>query len=201
MLFEAEAEPLACHEPWVAQPTSDLAPSHSPRYLACWRFEIDAGEEFLADATLRRIRRSAAPDAPHVFVPAFSHRRPVVQHLGASLVAEQPHLDLERGLPDERVARAVPTFPRGPEPAATWEERATDTLSPVLVGSRDAVLLAHFVYLAVQARDARESHSTVDYRLALGEPQLVFLPALRDPRYIHEAGWRLLLREFDGVVA
>jgi hypothetical protein len=200
-LFEAEAGPLGCHEPWVAQPTSDLVPSHAPRYLACWRFEVDAAEEVPSDATLRRIRRSAAPDAPHVFVPAFSHRRPVVQHLGASLVAAQPHLDLERGLPGEPVAHAVPTFPRWPEPAAAWEERATDSLSPVLVGTSDAMLLAHFVYLAVQAQDAHESRSTVHYRLPLGEPQLLFLPALRDPRYIHEASWRLLLREFDGVVA
>jgi hypothetical protein len=39
------------------------------------------------------------------------------------------------------------------------------------------------------------------YRLPLGEPQLLFLPAVWDPRYIHEASWRILLGEFDGVVA
>jgi hypothetical protein len=30
---------------------------------------------------------------------------------------------------------------------------------------------------------------------------LIFIPAVWDPRQVHESNWRLLLREFDGLVA
>jgi hypothetical protein len=202
VLFEPGSHPPVLHEPSVAQPTSSLALSDAPRYLACWRFGIDieTEEQWCADPTLRRMRKAAQPQEPRVYVPAYSQRRPVVQHLGASLVEAQPELALDGKLPDEQAARAVTVFPVQPRPPGSWEDEPSGVLSPVLVGRRDAALLANLVYLAVQARDLRESHA-VNQPLSLRDPRLLFLPASRDPRYIHEAGWRLLLREFDGVVA
>ena len=41
----------------------------------------------------------------------------------------------------------------------------------------------------------------VELALEPGEEELVFFPAVWDPRYIHESNWRFLLREFDGLVA
>jgi hypothetical protein len=73
-------------------------------------------------------------------------------------------------------------------------------VSPIVVGREDAHALAHFVYLAVESYETKDLHS-VQYDLeSLGE-ELLFLPAVWDPRYIHESNWRLLLREFDGLVA
>ena len=54
--------------------------------------------------------------------------------------------------------------------------------------------------MAIEAREARDLHSA-DLRLEPGEEELLFLPAVWDPRYIHESNWRLLFREFDGLVA
>ena len=73
-------------------------------------------------------------------------------------------------------------------------------LSPILVGRKDAHVLAHFVYMAVESHEAHELHS-VDYELETTGEELIFLPAVWDPRYIHDSNWRLLLREFDGLVA
>ncbi len=74
------------------------------------------------------------------------------------------------------------------------------TISPVVVGRTDCHVLAHFIFLAVESFEAPSLRS-VDYRLdTLGE-ELVFLPAVWDPRYVHESNWRLLLREFDDQVA
>jgi hypothetical protein len=75
-----------------------------------------------------------------------------------------------------------------------------DTVSPVLIGRREAWGLAYFVYMAIEARELRELRPA-DYRLEPGGEELLFIPATWDPRYIHESNWRLLLREFDGLVA
>jgi hypothetical protein len=61
-------------------------------------------------------------------------------------------------------------------------------------------MLAHFVYLAVESHEAHDLQS-VDYELETVGEDLVFIPAAWDPRCIHESNWRLLLREFDGLVA
>ncbi len=61
-------------------------------------------------------------------------------------------------------------------------------------------MLAHFVYLAVESYEAPNLHS-VEYQLQTKGEQLVFLPAVWDPRYVHDSGWRLLLSEYDGRVA
>jgi hypothetical protein len=74
------------------------------------------------------------------------------------------------------------------------------TFSPILVGRKDARMLAHFVYLAVESHEAHDLQS-VDYELETVGEELVFIPAVWDPRCIHESNWRLLLREFDGLVA
>ena len=41
----------------------------------------------------------------------------------------------------------------------------------------------------------------VDYQLEPRGEEPIFIPAVWDPRHIHESNWRLLLREFDGQVA
>ena len=73
-------------------------------------------------------------------------------------------------------------------------------LSPVVVSRQDSHVLAHFVFLAVESFEAPNLRS-VDYRLSTKDEQLVFLPAVWDPRYVQDSNWRLLLSEFDGQVA
>ena len=83
---------------------------------------------------------------------------------------------------------------------ATQPDRASASSLPVLVGRRDARILGHFVYLAVESHEVKDLRS-VDYELEVVGEDLLFIPAVWDPRYIHESNWRLLLREFDGLVA
>ena len=73
-------------------------------------------------------------------------------------------------------------------------------VSPVVVGRTDYQVLAHFVFLAVESYEAPNLRS-VDYRLEMSGEELVFIPAVWDPRYVHDSNWRLLLREFDDQVA
>jgi hypothetical protein len=75
-----------------------------------------------------------------------------------------------------------------------------DSVSPILIGRREASGLAHFVFLAIEVREAHDLQAA-EIDLQPGRQELVFFPAVWDPRYIHESNWRLLLREFDGLVA
>jgi len=74
------------------------------------------------------------------------------------------------------------------------------TVSPIVAGRQDARALANFIYLAVVAHELHDLVS-IEYRLELSGEELVFLPAVWDPRYVLTSNWRFLLREFDDLVA
>jgi len=186
----------------TAAVTTELAVGGPVHYLAVWRLEVVVTTA--VDSAWERIQRASAPESVPLYVPAFSLIRPVVQRLGVSLTEAQPSLELSSGL----AAGA------GPRPALVDADAGPDvgegldalggpdfgTFSPVVVGRKDAQLLAHFVYLAVESHEAHDLQS-VDYELETVGEELVFIPAVWDPRCIHESNWRLLLREFDGLVA
>lgn len=114
----------------------------------------------------------------YVYIPAFSLARMVVQNLGVRLTQRQPILDLTLG-------------GLGPGSADSSSE-----LPPVLIGRREARLLSEFVYVALGVWEGHRHEVAGDEVEVEGE-ELLLIPAIRDPRCIHDAGWRLLLREFD----
>lgn len=201
--------------PLTAAMTTDLAVAGPVQHLAVWRLVVTV--EAPAESAWERIRKAAAPGPAYLYVPAFSLVRPVVQRLGVSLVETQPALELAFGLPanvpsrpalvsvDGGTARRLDGRSDGGAGDGTLGvavASASDLgpLPPVVVGREDARVLAHFVYLAVESHEAHDLRS-VDYRLEATSEDLVFIPAVWDPRYIHESNWRLLLREFDDLVA
>lgn len=182
-------------------------------HVAVWRLAVSITGA--ADSAWERIRRATAPSPSYLYVPAFSLMRAVVQRLGVSLTEAQPGLELEPGLRTFTAQRpALSEVTKNASLAAAGsddeggegEGTAAATgpgfgaYSPVVVGRQDARTLGHFVYLAVESHEARDLHS-VDYGLETIEEDLIFIPAVWDPRYIHEYNWRLLLHEFDGLVA
>ena len=188
--------------------TTELATPPDIRYVAVWRFmaAIDVrGKQSRSPAAPSQvwegIRRTAAPEPPFLYVPAFSLAKAAVQQLGTALVRAQPRLDLAPEIPRER--------PAGPR-LATAEVRAVEqewalepefgTLSPIVLSMRDAETVAHFVYLAVESRSTPDLRG-IDYDLSLSGGELLFLPAVFDVRYVRDSNWRFLLREFDGLVA
>lgn len=181
--------------PLSAATTTDLAVSGDVRHLAVWRLSVT-----IQSTCWDRIRKAAAPAEPVLYVPAFSLARPVVQQLGVSLTEAQPALTLTQGLDVTTLQR--PTLVGAGQDQDDDSLRGPDfgTISPILVGRKDAHILAHFVYLAVESHTAHELRS-VDYQLQTTGEELVFLPAVWDPRYIYDSSWRVLLREFDGLVA
>jgi hypothetical protein len=66
----------------------------------------------------------------------------------------------------------------------------------VVLGRSEARLLAGFVHLGLSVREGRREEVVDDDLETLGE-ELVYIPAFWDPRCVHDANWRLLLREFD----
>jgi len=194
---------LSSFSPWTAAVTSELAVAGDVRYLAVWR--VTPSVRAAVDSAWERIRRVVTPAEPDLYVPAFTLIRPVVQRLGVRLTEAQPSLELARGLAREvtsrpslvRVGRDGSMGARGSGPA---DEPGFGTFSPVLAGREDARVLAHFVYLAVESYETHDLRS-VDYELETTGEELIFIPAVWDPRQIHESNWRLLLREFDGLVA
>ncbi len=198
LVHEPGAEKLMAFMPLSAAPTTALPLGDYVQHLAVWRVgvEVKAG----ADSAWERIKRVAAPEPPYVYVPAFSLARMVVHRLGASLTQTQPRLELNPGLRVKQFEHpqlvgvddpTIEEFSLGPTFGA---------ISPILVGRKDAHALAHFVYLAVESSDKHELHA-VEYELTATAEDLVFIPAVWDPRQVHESNWRLLLREFDGLVA
>ena len=203
-MFEPGEDGLAGSPPLTAASTSELAVGGRVQYLAVWRVAVSVSAA--PGSAWERICKVAAPGPAYLYVPAFTLVRPVVQRLGVSLTEAQPVLELSSGLSEDPAHRpslvSVGGGPGGGRTIGDVFVEGSDfgTFSPVLVGRKDAHILAHFVYLAVESHETHELRS-VDYRLeALGEEQ-TFLPATWDPRYIHESNWRLLLREFDGLVA
>ncbi len=193
--------------------TTELAVPSNVQYLAVWRLAVSISSH--DDSAWERVRRAAGPGPVYLYVPAFSLIRPVVQQLGAGLTAAQPVLELSEGLTAsachrptlvrlggdrEAEARAPGGQEDGALGAAIGAPPDFGTFSPVVVSRDDARVLAHFVYLAVESDETLDPRSVV-YDLKSFSEELVFIPAVWDPRHIHESNWRLLLREFDGRVA
>jgi hypothetical protein len=204
---------LVSFSPLSAAVTTELAVAGAVHYLAVWRLAVSISGA--ADSAWERISRVAARGPAYLYVPALSLMRTVVQRLGVSLTEAQPALELHPGLEGGALQRpalmeagmglVVNVGPHagegdGAPGAAVATEPDFGTFSPVVVGREDARALGHFVYLAVESHEARDLHS-VDYELETIGEELLFIPAVWDPRYIHESNWRLLLREFDGLVA
>jgi len=139
-----------------------------------------------------------------MYIPAFTLARAVVQRLGVSLAEAQPVLELTPGFTDEASGRPSLVevgIVREPYPADDAPEGPDfGTLSPVVVGRADSRVLANFVFLAVETYET-PGLCSVDYRLETSGEELVFVPAVWDPRCVHDSNWRLLLREYDGLVA
>jgi hypothetical protein len=197
LIHEPGEKGFAVFSPFSAAPTTNLAQAGDLHYLAVWRVsvEVKAG----ADSAWERIKKVAAPQQPYVYVPAFSVARMIVHRLGASLTQMQPVLELTTGLDVSGLER--PHLKGVDDPTIEYSlGPAFGVISPVVVGRKDAHALAHFVYLAVESSDKHELHA-VEYELEATAEDLLFLPAVWDPRQVHESNWRLLLREFDGLVA
>ena len=203
-VHEVQESGLSPFVAFTAAVTTELAVSGPIRYLAVWRLlpNTAAGD----DPVWERIRRAAAPERAYLYVPAFSMARPVVQRIGVRLTEMQPALRLASGAPagfDRRpvLAEAMPEVsPIAGPTGSPADPPDFEAVSPILIGRKEAWGLAHFVYMAVEAREARDLHSAPTW-LEAGEEELLFCPAVWDPRYIHESNWRLLFREFDGLVA
>jgi hypothetical protein len=183
--------------------TSDLAVAGPVQYLAVWRLlPASVADD---DPVWESIRRAAGGDAAYLYVPAFSMARRAIQRLGVRLTETQPMLALEAGAPVERLLHPAVAEARSSATALPGADESGDTVdfdavSPVLVGTREAWGLAHFIYMAIEAHELHELRPE-DLQLQPGKEDLLFVPAMWDPRYIHESNWRLLLREFDGLVA
>lgn len=202
--WELEGRKLVTLRAFTAAPTTALAAPSPIRYLSIWRFaaQVQVREKSgrsgaPASMVWDQVVKVAGSRVPHLYVPAFAFGRQVVQQLGAGLVERQPRLELKEGLPPEQLA--------GPGVAtaeAVEEEEGPGfgDIAPVLLSCRDAQTVAHYVYLAVENRGTVDIRG-IDYDLQLGPGELIFLPAVYDKRYVRDAGWRLLLREFDGLVA
>jgi hypothetical protein len=191
----------------TAAVTTDLAVSGPVQYLAVWRLLPAPTTE--DDPVRELMQRAAAPGCQaYFFVPAFSLARAVVQRIGVRLTEVQPEIELTPGAPAARVLRPalaearpdIAPFPLAPAAPPSPGEPFPDAVSPVLAGPREAWGLAHFIHMAIEAREIHDLRPA-DLHLQPGQEELIFLPAVWDPRCIHESNWRILLREFDGLVA
>ncbi|HZK48693.1 MAG TPA: hypothetical protein VFD74_03725 [Thermoleophilia bacterium] len=206
--FQVATDGLDEIRPLTADLTTELAVPPDVRYLAVWRFlaavdvrETRSGSGAEPSQVWQGIRRLAAPEPPFLYVPAFVFSRAVVQQLGLALVQAQPRLDLHEGLPREAPPGLRTANENGAVSEEDWApEAGFGTLSPVLLTRDDAEVVAHFVYLALESRSIPDLRS-IDYDLALTGGDLLFLPAVYDVRQVRDSNWRLLLREFDGLVA
>lgn len=198
--YELVGDGLRERVPLVAAVTSPIGRPEDARYLATWRFpaQVVILEKRTAEIEVEdvwpAIERRVAPDPAHIYVPAFTLARVAVQQLGLALVEAQPRLQLAPGIPFER-----PEHGR-PEIAESAGCPRFGTLSPVVFDESDARAVAHFVYLALEARHTPDLRS-IDYDLRLEEGELLFLPGVYDPRHARHANWRFMLVEFDGLVA
>lgn len=202
LAYEQTQEGLKGFRPLTASATTELAVGGTVQYLAFWRLTVDFSSS--PESAWTRLRKAKGAEPVYLYVPAFTLARAMMQRMGVRMAEAQPELELAPGLVPDRGRRpplaAVDALP-GPG-AAGLALAGPDfgTLSPVVVGRSDSHVLAHFVFLAVESYEVSTLRS-VEYELkTLGE-ELVFLPAVWDPRYVSESNWRLLLREFDGQVA
>ena len=202
LAYEPVEGELADFRPLTAAVTTELAVGGTVQYLAFWRLTIDFSPA--TDSAWARLCKAKAPGPVYLYVPAFTLARAMMQRVGVSLAEAQPDLELAPGLVDKAGPKPtlveVGAIPGPGSPGLALTGPDFGTLSPVVVGRTDCHVLAHFIFLAVESYEAPNLRS-VDYRLETLSEQLVFLPAVWDPRYVHDSSWRLLLREFDGQVA
>ena len=202
MAYESAAGELAGFRPLTAAITTQLATSGPPQYLAFWRLAVQVSGP--RDGAWWRLSRACAPAPVHLYVPAFTLTRAVLQRLGTGLTEMQPRLELTPGLVSGKTGRSslrdasVRALPGSPGVALMGPD--FETLSPVVIGRSDCRTLAHFVFLALESHEAPNLHS-VDYQLETAGEELLFVPALWDPRHVHDSNWRFLLHEYDGKVA
>jgi hypothetical protein len=200
---------LSVAVPLVARESTELAATGDLHYLAAWRLVVDIAEP--DDAAWNQITRQASPGLAYLYVPAFSSTRSVLQRLGFRLTERQPVLEPLRGghpLGHSRPELLAPQLlteagsaDATSEPApAGGDESGFGLFSPMVIGRQDARVLSHFVYQVLRTGETREL-GVIDYRLDVVTEELVYIPAVWDPRCIHDANWRLLLIEFDDLVA
>lgn len=211
----------------VCSSTTRLAVTGDLHHLAVWRLAVEVDEP--GDSTWEQITSRAPTGLPYLYVPAFSSARSVAHRLGLRLTEAQPALEtaghgrLPTQAPSLREAGLqVPPETRSPAPhlaavpatdRGLGDDRSGDDpadiggdasglglFSPVLLGRPDARVLSRFIYLSLRSGDTRDL-GVVDYRVDVLSEELVYIPAVWDERCIHDAGWRLLLSEFDGLVA
>jgi hypothetical protein len=202
LVYEPGEAGLASFSPLTASATTELAVAGAVQYLAIWRLTVAVKAS--ASSAWERISRVVAPQSPYLYVPAFSLMRQVMQRLGTRMTQVQPALDLTPGTAEQPARRPalveVRATGRSGAPGGAVGGPDFGKFSPVVVGRKDAHVLAHFVFLAVESHECRDL-SSVDYDLETESEELILVPAVWDPRFIHEANWRLLLSEFDGLVA
>lgn len=198
---------LGVTTPLVAAPTTQLAVTGETHLLAAWRLIVEVDEP--GDSTWEQLARAAAPGLPYLYIPAFSTTRSVLHKLGFRLTQAQPELmSAASGLSSRGGLSAVPSpvtelvpHPDRDDGAAGWDDASGfGYFSPVVLSRQDARVLSHFLYLVLRSGDIREL-AVADYRLDVVAEELVYIPAVWDTRCIHEANWRLLLHEFDDLVA
>lgn len=204
--YEIKGRKLDSLKAYTAAPTTHLAVLSMVRYLPVWRFaaQVQVKEKLSrsgspAVSVWDQVVKAAEPRMPHIYVPAFAFGRQVVQQLGAGLVERQPRLQLRDGVPADHLECVTGSAPRQEEESEE-DGPGFGTTAPVLISRRDAETVAHYVYLAVENRGTVDMRG-IDYQMDLGPGELVFLPAVYDKRYVRDSGWRLLLEEFDGLVA
>jgi hypothetical protein len=196
--------------PLITRESTRLAVTGALHYLAAWRLVVDIDEP--DDTTWEQVTRQAAPALPYLYVPAFSSTRSVLQRLGFRLTERQPVLEPLGGhlpgrprpelleAPEVRSRRAGFSTVLSEAPPPGEDDSGFGLFSPVVISRQDSRVLSHFVYLVLRSGDTREL-GVVDYRLDVVAEELVYIPAVWDPRNIHDANWRLLLVEFDDLVA
>ncbi len=189
-VYEPQAGELREVPVGYVQATSEVERRGELHLLPFWEFPAEVAVErkraanpAAPDYTWGQVRRRAArkgtaPRSPSLFVPAFALERVVVARLGVRLLRAQPEMAV----------------------LAQGEQGLGGRLPPLLLDEADARVAAHFVYLALEA-DATPELRSIDYDLRLGPGRVLFLPADYDRRLVHDANWRLLLREFDGLLA
>ncbi len=181
LAHELVADGLRTFLPSVSASTSRTVESVRPEHLAFWRLAVkvaQGAQPLEVPRSWRRATERTGAGSPWLYVPSFSKARWVVESLGVRLTRMQPCLS-----------------PASTTAAATTAG-ATAPFLPVLLTRRDAAALAEFVYLALAVDEGREV-AQLNLRLEVEAEELVYVPAVSDPRCVHDANWRLLLREFD----
>jgi hypothetical protein len=148
-------------------------------------------------STWAKIARRTGAARTRLYVPAFSLARSVVERLGVRLTRVQPLLRPSAVRPGRSGGLRSSYGPGVDQPV---DADSAKRFSPIVLGRADARILTDFVYLALRAGESRKVPD-LDYEIAITGEELLFLPAVWDARCVHDANWRLLLREFDDQVA